>query len=102
MIFGPKVAGDWYEICSFRDETLRRSVRQGGRPMFTRILVPIDFSPPSDAALAYARRLAGTFESVLHLLHIADATFLRAVVADPADRDTAVLNRLDDYLTDED
>ena len=29
--------------------------------MFTRILVPTDFSEPSDAALAYARVLAGKF-----------------------------------------
>ena len=50
--------------------------------MFTRILVPIDFSAPSDAALAYARRLAGTREATLHVLHVADATFLRAVVVD--------------------
>ena len=68
--------------------------------MFTRILVPIDFSAPSDAALGYAKMLAGSFETKLYLLHIADATFLRAVVADPANRDTAVLNRLDDLLTD--
>jgi len=68
--------------------------------MFTRMLVPIDFSAPSDAALAYAKMLAERFEATLHLLHVADATFLRAVVADPANRDTGVLNRLDDLLTD--
>jgi nucleotide-binding universal stress UspA family protein len=44
--------------------------------------------------------LAGCFEAKLYLLHVADATFLRAVVADPGSRDTAVLNRLDDLLTD--
>jgi nucleotide-binding universal stress UspA family protein len=70
--------------------------------MFARILVPIDFSAPSDAALAYARRLAGTRDTALHLLHVADATFLRAVIADPQDRDTGVLNRLDALLADED
>ena len=70
--------------------------------MFTRILVPIDFSAPSDAALAYARRLAGTREATLHVLHVAEATFLRAVVVDPRNRDTAVLNRLDALLSDED
>jgi nucleotide-binding universal stress UspA family protein len=70
--------------------------------MFTRILVPIDFSAASHAALAYARRLAETFDASLHLLHVADATFLRAVVSDPRDRDTAGLNRLDDLFTDED
>ena len=69
--------------------------------MSTRILVPIDFSAPSDAALAYAKMLAGRFESRLHLLHVADATFLRAVVADPENRDTGVLNRLDALLSDE-
>ena len=68
--------------------------------MFKRILVPIDFSAPSDAALAYAKTLAGHFDATLRLLHVADATFLRAVVADPANRDTAVLNRLDDLLSD--
>ena len=36
--------------------------------MFTHILVPIDFSAPSTAALAHARRLAGTFGASLHLL----------------------------------
>jgi nucleotide-binding universal stress UspA family protein len=70
--------------------------------MFTRILVPIDFSACSDAALAYALRLAASFGSTLHLLHVAEATFLRAMVTDPADKDTAVLNRLDALLTDAD
>ena len=70
--------------------------------MFTRILVPIDFSACSDAALAYAQRVATSFGSTMHLLHVSDATFLRAMVADPADKDTAVLNRLDALLTDAD
>ena len=38
--------------------------------MFTRILVPTDFSEPSDAALDYARELAGKFGASLHVLHV--------------------------------
>jgi nucleotide-binding universal stress UspA family protein len=40
--------------------------------MFNRILVPIDFSAPSDAALEYARTVATRFGASLHLLHVAD------------------------------
>ena len=40
--------------------------------MFRRILVPTDFSAPSDAALEYARGLAAIFGASLHLLHVAD------------------------------
>ncbi len=40
--------------------------------MFRRILVPTDFSPPSDAALEYARILAAKFGSSLQLLHVID------------------------------
>lgn len=37
---------------------------------FTRILVPIDFSAPSDAALAAAKELATRFGASLHQVHI--------------------------------
>jgi nucleotide-binding universal stress UspA family protein len=40
--------------------------------MFTRILVPTDFSETSDAALAHARVLARTFGASLHLLHVVE------------------------------
>ena len=40
--------------------------------MFNRILVPTDFSPPSDAALEYARILAMTYGSTLRILHVVD------------------------------
>ena len=40
--------------------------------MFSRILVPMDFSAPSDAALDYARSVASRFDASLHLLHVAD------------------------------
>jgi universal stress protein A len=38
--------------------------------MFNRILVPIDFSPPSAAALEYARIVAMTFGSSIRILHV--------------------------------
>ena len=40
--------------------------------MFKRILVPIDFSAPSDAALDYARTVATQFGASLHLVHVAE------------------------------
>jgi nucleotide-binding universal stress UspA family protein len=46
--------------------------------MFTRILVPTDFSAPSDAALEYARTVATRFGASLHLLHVAEDPY-RAV-----------------------
>jgi len=40
--------------------------------MFSRILVPTDFSPPSAAALEYARILAAKFGASLRILHVID------------------------------
>ena len=40
--------------------------------MFTRILVPIDFSEPSGAALEYARSVAAKFHGTLRLLHVVE------------------------------
>lgn len=44
------------------------------------ILVPTDFSDPSDAALNYGRELARTFGASLHVLHVLDDAEMRGVV----------------------
>ena len=45
---------------------------------FTRILVPTDFSAPSNAALALAKRIAATSGASLHLLHVLEDPFAAA------------------------
>ncbi len=40
-----------------------------------RILVPTDFSDPSDGALEYARSLASTFGATIDLVHVFDDPF---------------------------
>lgn len=71
--------------------------------MFTRILVPTDFSGPSDAALEYARTFARTFGGALHLLHVTSHTGIAPHGAgDPRDREPAALKQLRDRITDED
>ena len=40
------------------------------KPEIRRILIPLDFSPPSDRALGYARALATEFGAPLYLLHV--------------------------------
>jgi len=42
----------------------------------TRILVPVDFSPHSDRALAYAARLAGQVGASVELLHVVEDRFV--------------------------
>jgi nucleotide-binding universal stress UspA family protein len=49
--------------------------------MFARILVPTDFSQPSDAALAYARALAARFGASLHVLHVFESPFTAGAVS---------------------
>ena len=70
--------------------------------MFARILVPTDFSAPSEAALAYARGLANQFDAALHLIHISENSFLRAVVADRRSLEEAPARWLQDRLTEAD
>ena len=43
------------------------------------ILVPTDFSPPADRALAYARSLADSCGASLHLLHVIEDPFAGGV-----------------------
>ncbi len=50
--------------------------------MFTRILVPMDFSAPSDAALEYARTVATRFGASLHLLHVAEDPYRSVYTTD--------------------
>lgn len=48
---------------------------------FTRILVPTDFSAPSKAALALAKRIATTSGASLHLMHVIEDPFATAAYA---------------------
>lgn len=71
--------------------------------MFARILVPTDFSAPSDAALEYARTFARAFGGALHLLHVTSDTGTPPhAPGDPRDREPAALRQLRDRLTAED
>ena len=67
--------------------------------MFARILVPTDFSAPSEAALAYGRGLATQFDAALHLMHVAENPFLRAVAIDRRALEEAAARRLQERLT---
>ena len=48
---------------------------------FTRILVPTDFSAPSNAALTLAKRMAAMSGASLHLLHVLDDSMTTAAAA---------------------
>jgi nucleotide-binding universal stress UspA family protein len=66
------------------------------------VLVATDFGTAADAALGYGRALARTFGASLHLLHLVENAFLRAVSADPKRLEEAALARLVARLSDED
>jgi universal stress protein A len=66
------------------------------------ILVATEFGEVSEAALTYGRALARSFGSDLHLLHVMDDLFLRAVMSDPTTLVTAARRRLGDRLTADD
>ena len=66
------------------------------------LLVATDFSPASDAALAYGRALARTFGATLHLLHVLENPFLRPTFGDADDIRANVLQSLESRLTPQD
>src|SRR6185503_7894328 len=66
------------------------------------ILVATDFGDASEAALSYGRALARSFGADLHVLHVMDNFFLRAVTSDPATLEAAARRRLGDRLTADD
>ena len=64
------------------------------------VLVATDFSPPSEAALTYARALSRTFGASLHVLHVAENLFLRPTPLDPHAMVATKIRALNDCLTD--
>jgi|SRR5688572_22702685 len=70
--------------------------------MFARILVPTDFSAASEAALAHGRGLANHFGAALHLMHVGENPFMRAVAMDRRALEEAAVRRLEEHLTDAD
>lgn len=50
-------------------------------PTITHIVVPVDFEEASEAALAYAKVLAGHFNASLTVVHVYDDPFARAAFA---------------------
>lgn len=67
-----------------------------------KVLVPVDFAEASDAALLYARNLAKAFGAQLHVLHVMENLFLRAMANDPQAIEAGVARRLAEHLTDDD
>ena len=66
------------------------------------ILVPTDFSEPSDAALQYATGLAQTFGAQLYLLHVPGRTGENLETNFPIGRfETVARERLDTFLSPE-
>ncbi|MBI2186590.1 MAG: universal stress protein [Acidobacteria bacterium] len=70
--------------------------------MFARILVPIDFSATTDAALEYARLFARTSDSTLHVLHVTGERLTPPHTAADAHAEPAALQQIRQRLTDDD
>jgi nucleotide-binding universal stress UspA family protein len=66
------------------------------------ILVATDFGEAADSALAYGRTIAHAFGATLHVLHVTENAFMRAIAADPHVLQAAALTRLHQRLTDDD
>lgn len=66
------------------------------------VLVAIDFDDASMTALTYGRTLARTFGARLHVLHVLENLFLRAVANDPRHIESGIARRLQDTFTAED
>jgi nucleotide-binding universal stress UspA family protein len=63
-----------------------------------RILVVTDFGEAADAALAYGRALAREFGASLHLLHVLENPFMRAISGDPHAIEAAAMKQLNSLL----
>jgi nucleotide-binding universal stress UspA family protein len=70
--------------------------------MFARILVPMDFSAPSEAALAHARIFARAWGAALHVLHVTGERLTPPHAAEARHDEPAALRQIRDRLTDED
>src|SRR5215212_3150899 len=66
------------------------------------VLVAIDFDEASEAALTYGRNLARSFGARLHVLHVMENRFLRAMANEPRVVESATIRQVQDRLTDAD
>ena len=66
------------------------------------ILVATDFGAAADVALTYGRALAQNFGATLHVLHVRENLFMRAVVVDPRALEERALKHVQQQLTDDD
>jgi nucleotide-binding universal stress UspA family protein len=67
-----------------------------------KVLVAIGFDETSQAALNYARALTKAFGGQLHVMHVMENPFLRAMANDPRMVAEGVSRRLLDTLTEDD
>jgi nucleotide-binding universal stress UspA family protein len=67
-----------------------------------KVLVPIDFSESSDAALLYGRNLAKAFGAELHVLHVMENQFLRPTFKSTAAVEAGIVSRVAERLSPED